>query len=169
MRHSHPIAVVLLVLALTACATTSPAGKEAKKVLVRRFTNALNAADWDALDDLLTEDFRRHSQATPGPPVNSREEFKKLQQSFYESMPDQTVAIRMLVAEGDKVAALARYTGTQTGPMAGYPITGKPVQIEFLSIFRIQNGRIAELWVEWDNLSMLEQLGLFPPAKPPQD
>jgi hypothetical protein len=35
-----------------------------------------------------------------------------------------------------------------------------------MSIFRIEAGQIAELWVEWDNVAMLKQLGLFPPPPP---
>ncbi len=46
------------------------------------------------------------------------------------------------------------------------PATGKPVALKFLSIFRIEDGRIAELWVEYDNVAMLTQLGLFPPPTP---
>jgi hypothetical protein len=38
---------------------------EANKALVKRFSEALNSANWDNLDDLLTEDFRRQCQATP--------------------------------------------------------------------------------------------------------
>ena len=35
-----------------------------------------------------------------------------------------------------------------------------------VAMFRIDSGRIAELWVEWDNVAMLSQLGLFPPSPP---
>jgi len=168
MPRTRPIVLMLLTATLFGCAT-SKVSTEENKDLVRRFASALNAADWNALDEIVTEDFRRHSQATPGPPVESREDFKKLQQSFLESMPDQKVTIHMLVAEGDKVACLATYSGTQTGPMPGFPITGKAVEITFLSIFRIEGARIAELWVEWDNVAMLTQLGLFPPGQAPDD
>jgi predicted ester cyclase len=73
------------------------------------------------------------------------------------------VTIEKLIAEGDEVAALATYSGTLTGPMGEYPATGRSVEITFLSIFRIDTGRVAELWVEWDNVAMLTQLGLLPP------
>jgi steroid delta-isomerase-like uncharacterized protein len=156
------IPLVLVPLAI-ACGPSQTKRLEANKDLVRRVTASLNAADWDALDELLAKDFRRHSQATSGAQVSSREEFKKLQKSFLASMPDQHVAIEMLIAEGDLVAAYATYTGTQSGPMGQFPATGKSVESKFLSIFRIEDDRIAELWVEWDNLAMLAQLGLFPP------
>jgi len=156
-------AAALLAVATSSCAPSPSARLEANKDLVHRFTAALNAADWNALDSLLTDDFRRHSQATPGVQVTSRADFKQLQEAFLATMPDQHVTIDMLVAEGDKVAAYATYAGTMTGPMGDFQPTGKRAESKFLSIFRIENGQIAELWVEWDNLALLSQLGLFPP------
>ena len=156
--------IALLVVALLSC--DNPAKKlEANKNLIHRFTEATNAADWDAFDELLTKDFKRHCQATPNVQVNSREEFIKLQESFVASMPDQKITAKMLIAEGDKVAAYAIYSGTLTGPMGEFPATGKSAKLNFLTIFRIEEGRIAEIWVEWDNLTMLTQLGLFPLPK----
>jgi len=154
---------------VAACGPSPAERLEANKDLVRRLTSVINASDWDGLDELLTEDFRRHSQATPNVQVNSREEFKQLQEAFLASIPDQHITIEMLIAEGDKVAVYAIYSGTQTGPMGEFPATGKSVESKFLGIFRIVEGRIAELWVEWDNLAMLTQLGLFPPPTAPGD
>ncbi len=156
------VLIALVILALTGCDNRSKQ-LEANKSLIHRFTEATNAADWDAFDELLTDDFTRHCQATPDVDIKSRDDFKKLQESFYKSMPDQKVTIEMLVAEGDKVTAYATYSGTLTGPMGDFPPTGKSVESKFLAIFRIEEDRIAEIWVEWDNLSMLKQLGLFPP------
>ena len=158
------VMIALFVVALLGCDTPSKQ-LEANKNLIHRFTAATNAADWDAFDELLTTDFIRHCQATPNVQVNSREEFIELQKSFLVSMPDQKITIKMLIAEGDKVAAFAIYSGTLTGPMGEFPATGKSTESNFITIFRIEEGRIAELWVEWDNLAMLTQLGLFPPPK----
>lgn len=165
--RQHPL-VLSALLATVAAGCVPPASMqlEANKEVVRRFTEIINAADWDALDEVMTEDFRRHSQATAGPPVNSREEFKQLQESFLVSFPDQRVTIEMLVAEGDKVAAYATYSATHTGPMGEFPATGKRAESKFLAIFRLEDGKLTELWVEWDNLAMLAQLGLFPPPAP---
>ena len=156
--------IALLIVFLSGCNNQSKQLKDNKDI-IKRFTEATNTANWDAFDELLTTDFKRHCQATPDVQINSREEFKKLQESFLASMPDQKVTIEILVAEGDKVAVYATYSGTMTGPMGNFPPTGKSLESKFLSIFRIENGRIAEIWVEWDNLAMLTQLGLFPPPE----
>ncbi len=166
MRSSKLALSGLLAVAALGCAPSPIAQLEANKDLVRRFTEALNAEDWDALDELVTDDFTRHSEATPGPTVSSREEFIQLQESFLVAFPDQRVTIERLIAEGDEVAALAKYSGTQNGPLGEYPATGIPVEATFLAFFRIEAGRIAELWVEWDNMAMLAKLGHFPPPPP---
>jgi steroid delta-isomerase-like uncharacterized protein len=169
MFQTIRILPLILALAVASCGPSPTAQLEANKDLVRQFSAAINAADWDALDSLVTEDFRRHSQATPDVQVSSRAEFRELQESFLASMPDQHITIEMLLAEGDKVAGYATYAGTLTGPMGEFPPTGNSAESKFLSIFRIEDGRIAELWVEWDNLAMLTQLGLFPPPAAPSD
>ncbi|NIM52790.1 MAG: ester cyclase [Gemmatimonadales bacterium] len=166
MRQRSLAHLVLLALVLAACAPSTAGQLEANKALAREFVAALNAADWDRLDDLLTEDFQRHSQATTEMQVNSRAEFYQLQQLYLASFPDQRVTVEMMIAEGDKVAAYATYAGTNTGPLGDNPATGRSAELQFLSIFRVEDGKIAELWVEWDNVAMLTQLGLFPPPAP---
>jgi steroid delta-isomerase-like uncharacterized protein len=163
MRTGSIVATAGLLLAVAGCTSSECAQLERNKELVRQFTEATNAADWQSLAGVVAEDFTRHSAATAGPQVTSREQFVELQESFLVSFPDQKVTIQQLVAEGDRVAGLATYSGTHTGPMGDVPATGLPVESPFLALFRIQEDRIAELWVEWDNLSMLNQLGLFPP------
>lgn len=166
MKRQKPsfIIITLLVMILFGC-NNKEQQLDANKNLIQRFGETVNAADWDALADLLTADFSRHCQATPNVHVKSRDEFIQLQKSSLASMPDQKVTIEMLIAEGNKVATYATYSGTLSGPMGEFPATGKSVESKFLTFFRIEEDRIAEMWVEWDNMSMLTQLGLFPPPK----
>jgi steroid delta-isomerase-like uncharacterized protein len=166
MRRSFSLPI-LLPLLVYGCTPSPSANLEANKQLIEQFTEVINSANWDALDTLLVDDFRRHSQATAGPAVESREAFKELQKGFYAIMPDQRVDGELVVAEGDFVAMYATYSGTMTGPMGEFQPTGRSAESKFLSIFRIEDGKIAELWVEWDNLAMLTQLGLFPPPATP--
>ena len=158
------VMIALLTMILLGCENTAQK-LEANKNLIQRFGEAVNTADWDTLSDLLTADFSRHCQATPDTDVKSGEEFIQLQKSFLASMPDQKVTIDMLIAEGNKVAVYATYSGTLTGPMGKFQPTGKSAESRFLAIFRIENDRIAEMWVEYDNMSMLTQLGLLPLPK----
>lgn len=73
----------------------------------------------------------------------------------------QNVAVTTAMIE----AVNARYIGTQDGPMGPLPASGKTLELPFMAILRFADGKIAELWVEWDNLSAFSQLGHFPPPE----
>ena len=152
---------------LLAGCTPNPGSQLAKnKEVVKRFIEISNDANWDQLPEVMAADFRRHSAATAGEPVQSLEEFIALQKGFMTTFPDQYVRLDHMIAEGDHVAIRATYTGTQSGPMGDFPASDNKVDGPFIAFFRIESGKIAELWVEWDNVDMLAQLGLFPPVAP---
>jgi predicted ester cyclase len=140
---------------------------DANKALVRAFNQAQNEQDYDALDGLVTADIVRHSAATPDVQVSSRNELKAWITATAATFSDFTTTLERLVAEGDMVAAYATLAGTMDGPMGDMPPTGNRVEMPFMAIFRIENDLIAELWVEWDNVNLLSQLGLFPPPGSP--
>jgi predicted ester cyclase len=70
-----------------------------------------------------------------------------------------TVAAR----KEDWVAARSQFCGTQLGRLGSYPPSGKVLSATTLAIYRLEGGRIAEAWVEWDNLYGLRQLGYHKP------
>lgn len=154
---------LMATLFLAGC-TSSPDDELARnKEVVLRFIEISNEATWDQLADVMAADFNRHSAATAGDPVRSREAFIALQQGFMTTFPDQHVRLDHMIAEGDHVAIRASYIGTQSGPLGDFPASGNTVDGPFIAFFRIESGKIAELWVEWDNVSLLTQLGIFPP------
>ncbi len=128
--------------------------------LVRRFGEAFNSRNLDLLDDIMAPDFERHCEASPWTDVRSREQFKQFLRADFTGVPDSTMVPLVLVAEGDYVAFFNRYTGTQTGQWGPVPPTGKRVEFDVAGVFRIANGKLAELWVTWDNATIMGQLGV---------
>jgi len=158
---------LMATLVVVAGCTMDPDDELVKnKEVVKRFIEISNDANWDQLSDVVAGDFRRHSAATAGEPVRSLEEFIALQRGFMTTFPDQHVRLDQIIAESDYVAIRATYTGTQSGPMGDFPASGNKVDGPFIAFFRIESGKIVELWVEWDNVDMLTQLGIFPPPEP---
>jgi steroid delta-isomerase-like uncharacterized protein len=160
--------VLMFVIVATTVVTGGPtatpgADDDANAAIVRTMTDAVNRRDLDALDAVVAPDVVRHSAATAGVTVRSLEDFKAFLRSDFATVPDSVIEVRHLIAQGDLVAVHAVYSGTQQGPMGPFPPTGKRVEGPFLSFLRIEDGKIAEMWVEWDNLSMLTQLGHLPP------
>ncbi|MGD8375192.1 MAG: ester cyclase [Acidobacteriota bacterium] len=167
-RRGIHCAATLLGLSLLAGAAGAVAGEAENLQLVRQMAAAINERDFDALDDLVALDVVRHSAATPDVRVTNLAEFKEFLQADLKTCPDAMQEIEMIFGSGDLVALRARYAGTQTGPLGPFPPSGKRMDIPFIGILRIRDGKIAEIWVEWDNLNALTQLGHFtPPDRKP--
>jgi steroid delta-isomerase-like uncharacterized protein len=134
------------------------------KILVRRFKEAMNTRQLDALDEVVAPNFVRHCQATPNLDVRSLEQFKDFLRQDAAVFPDNTQTFTHVIAEGDTVAVWATYEGTQRGQMGPFPPSGRKVRFDFAAILRVDNGKLAELWVTWDNMTILAQLGYLPAA-----
>ena len=160
--------LAFLVVCLVGISAPVLAGKLEKKnkETVRRMIEAVNARDLEALDDLVAYNVHRYSGATPDVEVKSLEQFKEFLRQDFVAVPDSEQEIQLLFGEGDRVAVVATYRGTQQGQFGPYPPSNRRVELTFIGVLRLENGMIAEMWVEWDNLSLLTQLGHFPPSPP---
>jgi predicted ester cyclase len=86
---------------------------------------------------------------------------------YLNAAADLRVTIEDLVAEDDKVGVRRSYEGTHRGELLGIPATGEQVRIGSISIFRLAEGKIAEIWEQLDLLTLMQQLGVIPaPAAP---
>jgi len=128
-------------------------------------TDAINARNLDALDKFVAPDVVRHSAATAGVVVTNLSEFKSFLETDFATVSDSVQKIDVIFGGGDYVAVRARYIGTHDGPMGPFPASGKKLELPYNGILRFEDGKIAEIWVEWDNLFALTQLGHFPPPE----
>ena len=74
------------------------------------------------------------------------------------------ISIDLIFGNSEYVALRAIYSGTQTGKVGPFPPSGRRVELPYLGILKITDDKISEMWVEWDNVFMLTQLGHFPIA-----
>ena len=132
---------------------------EQNKGVVRAFVEAVNQKDWRRVEDLLAPDFVRHSSTFGQPQIRSRDQLREFLSGEAITFPDAHETVHFLVAEGDMVAVHSAFRGTQRGAMGPFPAGGRSLSADFISIYRVTDGRIAETWVEWDCLSGLIQLG----------
>lgn len=79
-----------------------------------------------------------------------------------EAFPDLHITVEKQVAENDLVAVRWTARGTNTGAGNGIPATGKAVQITGTTLFRMDEGKIAEEWTCADSLGLMKQLGMLP-------
>jgi steroid delta-isomerase-like uncharacterized protein len=69
-----------------------------------------------------------------------------------------------LIACGDRVVVRWTMDATHGGPLVGIPATGKRVQQRANVIYRLEDGKVAEIWAQMDQIGMLRQLGIEPLA-----
>jgi steroid delta-isomerase-like uncharacterized protein len=133
---------------------------EQNKAVVRRYQDAYNANELDALDGILAPNLVSHSML-PGVP-QGLPGAKLVHQGLLVAFPDQHTVIDDLIAEGDKVVMRFTVSGTHKGPLMGIPATGKGYSVPGVSIFRLAEGKIVEHWGVFDQMAVMQQLGLAP-------
>ena len=130
---------------------------EENKNIVRKYQEAYNASNFDALDELVAADVLTPNMTSNMP--RGLEGAKLVHQKTLTGMPDYHTAIEDLIAEGDKVAARVRITGTHTGDFYGIPPTGRHIDLTGMYIVRIADGKIVEHWGEENGVTVFRQLG----------
>jgi steroid delta-isomerase-like uncharacterized protein len=133
---------------------------EQSKALVRHFNEAFNAGDLDEAGSVFAPNAVIHNSGAPDP--LDLEGFKQFGGVFRTAFPDGKLTIEDLIVEGDKVVSRITYRGTQTGDMMGIPPTGKPVTVSAMIMDQIADGKIVESWRLFDQMGMMQQLGLVP-------
>ncbi len=124
------------------------------KALVLKFIAADNSKDYENLPTYITEDFMRHSQATPNAAVANRDQFVAHMRDDDEFFAGVKYYAQQVIAEGDRVAVWASYQGRAGDAGAEVPM----IDVDVSMIFRVEGGKIAELWTMWDNNALRSQL-----------
>lgn len=135
---------------------------EQNKALVRRYNDDFwGKGDQALANELFAENLVDHDPAGQSLPPG-REGMKQALANFRTAFPDLETSCEHLIAEGDTVVLRWKARGTHRGELMGIPPTGKQVTLKGVDILRIENGKIAERWAEYDNLGLLQQLGVVP-------
>jgi predicted ester cyclase len=123
---------------------------EENKTLVRREQEELwnHTGDLDAAQELFA--------------VDQAEAAKQEAADFRQGFPDVVSTIEDLIAEGDKVVAHWRSRATHQGNYMGIPPTGNRVEFTGISVYRIEEGKIAESWTVEDQFGLMQQIGAIP-------
>ena len=132
------------------------------KAMVRRvFEEALNAGDDAVLDELLAADYINHDMPAPAP---GAEGFRQVIAHFRAAFPDMAVTIEAEFADGDLAGTRGRFTGTHQGDFMGIPASGLPIDIRYIDLWRVRDGKLAENWVQMDTAGLMQQIGATPGA-----
>ena len=134
---------------------------EANMAMTRRFADeVMNRGNLRVLDELCAPNVVDHSMP-PGFPAGIAG-VKQMVTMYRSAFPDMRATIEDLIAEGDKVVARWSATGTHRGELMGIPATGKRVAVTGIGIDRFAGGKMVEHWEIYDQLSLMQQLGVVP-------
>jgi steroid delta-isomerase-like uncharacterized protein len=135
---------------------------EQNKAVVRRYFASFDERNLEAGTALVAEDLKVYGFA---PQTLDKQAFKQMVTMFAAAFPDGSHTFEVELAAEDKVAAYWTFRGTHQGELMGIPATGKQVTITGTTIDRIVNGKIAERWGSFDQMGLLQQLGVIPTAE----
>lgn len=155
---THRIVFTVLAAVILVASSAAAGTVDENKELIAKFIEASNAQDFENLPDFITDDFIRHSQASPEVVIASKDQFKTHMRDGLELFPDARLDVKQVVAEGDRVAIWASYRGTFRGQASGDEWVGPKLDVDIAAIFRVEGERIAEMWVTWDNKAIRTQL-----------
>jgi steroid delta-isomerase-like uncharacterized protein len=131
---------------------------EENKALARRSWQLLDNPD--ILEEVYAADLVWHE---PDQDLRGYEEARQFVSMYKTAFPDLNVTVEDTMAEGDKVITRYIVRGTHEGEIEEFgPPTGRHLELEGITIHRIEDGKIVEEWERYDNLGMLQQLGLVP-------
>ena len=131
-------------------------------IIQRIFENAFNEGDLKVVDELLSPNHLAHS--TFGGAPNGPQGLKLLIVLFRTAFPDLLGAIVDEIREGNKAAAHFTKQGTHKGPFLGNPPTGRVIKAQGIIFIHTENGQIVEDWTVLDQIGILQQLRVIPPA-----
>jgi predicted SnoaL-like aldol condensation-catalyzing enzyme len=120
------------------------------KALARHVYELLNNREFNKLFELWAPGYILHSISGD----LSAEQARQFEVQFFVDFPDAKANVEETIAEGEKVAVLVTWQGT-------HKATGKKIKMTNANIFRITDGKLAELWNVTD-IRLAQQLGDVP-------
>src|SRR5690242_20909099 len=138
-----------------------PMSEGNKNVVRRLFEEVWNKGNLQVTDELFTPNYSHHDLATPD--VGRGPESEKKRATLYRTaFPDLRLTVEDILAEGETVVARWSCRGTHKGDLNGIAPTGKQFNVTGVSMVRFTNGKMSEGFVNWDALSLMQQLGVVP-------
>ena len=129
---------------------------EKNKKAVRDFTKIFkNEHNVNGVDHLFAKNFIHHFRMPLPPGLDG---FKGIGTVMNTAFPDVIVTEEDLIAAGDRVVERSSVIGTHKSEFMGIPATNRKISWSEIHIYRLENGKIAEHWVELSMFELLTQI-----------
>lgn len=128
-------------------------------LLRRLLIKGVGENDAPTIAELISPGYEHRNAPVP---IRGVEGFRQLAAMYHTAFPDLVVVVEDVVAERDKVGSRGTITGTHGGDFMGIPATGKPVNVAYLDLWRVERGKFVETWMQMDMLGLMQQIGALP-------
>ena len=128
--------------------------------IITRFERAFRAGDQATIDELCDPGLVDHNPAPDQEPTLAG--FKQKIAGYCALFPDLEEDLQDIVASGDTVATRWVITGSLQQDFMGIPATGQAIRVEGMNFYRLKDGRVTDIWTQFDAVGMMQQLGAIP-------
>jgi steroid delta-isomerase-like uncharacterized protein len=128
--------------------------------IIRRFEHAFRAGDQTAIDEFCHPGLVDHNPAPGHEPTLA--DFKHKIAGFRAAFPGMEYDLQDIVGNGDTVATRWVVSGSQQQEFMGIPASGQPVRVEGMNFYRLKDGRVTDMWMQFDGVALMQQLGAIP-------
>ena len=127
------------------------------RAAVRRFFDEVwNKGDVGETEAFLAPEFVSHN--TLDVRIVGPREYGGAVASYRAAFPDFHTTLEDVLVDGDRVAVRGIDRATHRGEFMGHAATGRRVTTTWIEIFRMENGKAAEGWLETDSAKLRDQL-----------
>ena len=110
-------------------------------------------------DQVLSPDIVIHAN---GMEVRGLEGAKQLAGGLKAALPDIQITHHEAIVSGNRVAIRWTADATHQGDYFGVRPNGQRIHFEGIDFFHVEDGKLAEIWIEYDNFGPLQQTGAIP-------
>jgi predicted ester cyclase len=152
------ISFTLIAILFTAVSCQDPDYSIDMKPVTDKYVEAWNTGNVDLLDSIIDSAFVRHVNPGVSTGATDLDSLKRSITLFREFYPDFKVELEEEIYTLNKSVGRWKYSATHSGKgMIG--LAGKKISSTGISVIHYKNGKMAEEWVESDNLNIMYQLG----------
>ena len=135
--------------------------EENTRIMRRWFQEIWNEGQMETIHELFARDGVARGQRGAEAEIHGPEEFVKFVQEIRGAFPDMKIQVEDIFGADDRVVLRWSATMKHTGDGLGMPPTGRTIRSRGITIARISGGKIVEGWDNWDQLGMLQQMGVY--------
>ena len=132
-------------------------------IMKRWFEEVWNQGRLETVHELLAPHATGFGQGGHGTGVRGPADFIPFVKRLRGAFPDIRTTVEDVVGEDDRVVVRWTATMTHTGNDLGVPASGRRATITGMTMVRFCEGQIVAGWDNWDQLALLQQLGIIPP------